>query len=91
MTTETVETRVWFYEGICCEKENRKALGLLRNAGIPVAWIGVKQSEQFPHIEWGYSRYEGLRSIARFVEKWKKGNIPLPLLPMARMKKEERR
>jgi len=91
LTTEIAETKVWFYEGICCEEENRKALGLLRNAGIPVAWIGVKELEQFPHIEWGHLRYEGLKSITRFVEQWKKGDMPPPLLPMTLGKREERR
>ena len=91
MTTETAETKVWFYEGICCEEENRKALELLRNAGISLATIMVKELEDFPHIEWGYARYEGLKGIARFVERWKKGDMPSFLLPIARTKKEERK
>lgn len=84
MTTETAETKAWFYEGSCCEAENRKALGLLRSAGIPLATIMVKELEDFPHIEWGHVRYEGLKRIAEFVEKWKKGDVPPVLLPMNR-------
>ena len=76
MTIQTAETKVWFYEGICCKEENRKALETLRNAGIPLATIVVKELEDFPHIEWGYFRYEGLNAITRFVENWKEGNIP---------------
>lgn len=82
MTTETTERKVLFYTGVDCDEENRKALELLCSASIPHIYMGPKSIEWFPHIEWGLChRYEGLKEITRFVERWKRGDVPSPVLP----------
>jgi len=77
LTTETTERKVLFYTGADCDEENRKVLELLCSADIPHLYIGPKSIERFPHIEWGlWYKYEGLSEITRFVERWKRGDIP---------------
>lgn len=82
MTTGTTERKVRFYAGVDCDEENRKTRFLLCGANIPYLYMGPKSIERFPHIEWGLCfRYKGLAEITRFVERWKRGDIPSPVLP----------
>jgi len=56
--------------------EDGIAIQLLAEAGVPYINLGPVFGEETPFLEYGYWRFQGIRGIQEFVQKWKAHNLP---------------
>ena len=57
-------------------QDDRLAIRMLNRAKIPFVPIGPTSLEPTPYLEYGSWRFEGLKSISRFVKAWNSRSLP---------------
>lgn len=59
------------------DPEDRKAVELLIESGVPYINFGPDSEIQTPYIEYGCWHYVGLKDIANFIDRWNSGTLPV--------------
>ncbi len=57
-------------------EEDKKALQLLMNAGIPYIDLGPTSEEPTPFLEYGFWRFSRIKGIQEFISLWQKKELP---------------
>jgi len=56
--------------------EDGVAIRLLVEAHIPYTNLGPIVGEHTPFVEYGYWRFQGIKGIAEFVDRWRANKLP---------------